>query len=63
MTSTRVTWVDGLMFVSTAEGSHGSFVLDAKSEAGGRDSGTLPMEALLSALGSCTGMDVISILM
>lgn len=62
MTNTRVTWVDGLQFVSTAEGSRGAFVLDSPSSEGGPAAGTSPVEALLSALGGCAGMDVISIL-
>ncbi|MCD4686103.1 MAG: OsmC family protein [Anaerolineae bacterium] len=37
--------------------------LDAvKAEVGGHNAGIAPMELLLTALGGCTGMDVISIL-
>ncbi|MBN1562771.1 MAG: OsmC family protein [Anaerolineae bacterium] len=36
--------------------------LDAKKEAGGHDAGISPMSLLLTSLGGCTAMDVISIL-
>jgi len=36
--------------------------MDASAEAGGEDSAARPVEVLLSALGGCTGMDVVSIL-
>ncbi len=62
VTSTHVTWVDGKSFVAVGESSRGTFVLDTKAESGGSDSGITPMEALLSALGGCMGMDTLSIL-
>ena len=43
-------------------GSGHSIVMDASPESGGRNAGVRPMEAMLSAVGGCTGMDVISIL-
>ena len=54
-------WMDGLKFVSTT-GSRQTLVLDASLEHGGNDQGARPMEAMLSALGSCTGMDLVTIL-
>ena len=38
------------------------FAIDASSENGGKDSGPRPKALMLSALGGCTGMDVVSIL-
>jgi len=54
-------WVQGLQFVASADSGH-AIVLDAYTDVGGSDSGTRPGELLLIALGSCTGIDVVSIL-
>ena len=54
-----VRWTSGLAFAATA-GSGGAITLDATHEHGG--GGPSPMEAVLVALGGCTGMDVVSIL-
>lgn len=51
----------GMAFVALAPSSH-SITLDTSPEFGGASSGLDPLELLLVALGSCTGMDVISIL-
>jgi putative redox protein len=55
-----VTWNSGLAFTAR-QGSH-SIPLDASREAGGLDSGASPKGLLLSGLGGCTGIDVVSIL-
>ncbi|MGI6379171.1 MAG: OsmC family protein [Anaerolineae bacterium] len=55
-------WTEGMQFVATAGGSNHAIVLDGNPEVGGADTGMRPMEALLCALGSCTAMDVISVL-
>lgn len=39
-----------------------SIDIDAKQEAGGNDQGFLPMELIANGIGSCTAIDVISIL-
>lgn len=54
-------WNDGLKFVATT-GSRHEVVLDASPEHGGGDNGGRPMEVLLTALGGCTGMDLVTIL-
>jgi len=54
-------WADGLEFTATA-GSGNKFILDASTDHGGANCGVRPMEALLSALGGCTGMDLVTIL-
>ena len=53
--------LDGMAFRATSGSGH-SMIMDAKPAAGGADRGPLPMEAVLEALGGCTGMDVIGIL-
>jgi putative redox protein len=54
-----VRWTSGMTF-DAGTGSGGHILLDASPESGGR--GPTPMEALLAALGGCTGIDVVSIL-
>jgi putative redox protein len=54
-------WVQGLQFVATGPSNH-SIVLDAATDVGGADTGSRPGELTLMALGSCTGIDVVSIL-
>lgn len=60
MADASVTWVQGEQFVASASGGH-SVVLDAP---GGREvwQGIKPTEMLLAALGGCSGIDVIDIL-
>lgn len=53
--------VKGLTFVGKAESNHW-MVMDGGKEFGGFEAGIKPMEAILVALGGCTGMDVVSIL-
>ena len=54
-------WVQGLQFVARGESGHG-LVLDGPVDAGGENTGSRPGELTLMALGSCTGIDVVSIL-
>ncbi|MFN7957181.1 MAG: OsmC family protein [Holophagaceae bacterium] len=55
-----VRWDSGLAFEVEQDGHR--FMLDASPEAGGRDLGPRPKALLLSGLGACTGIDVVSIL-
>jgi putative redox protein len=55
-----VTWNSGLAFTAR-QGNH-SIPLDASVDSGGQDSGASPKALLLSGLGGCTGIDVVSIL-
>ena len=57
----EVVWKNEMAFEVHA-GNKTSFMLDAAPESGGHGLGPRPLEALLGALGGCTGMDVISIL-
>jgi len=56
-----VTFDGGMKFVGRGESGHEVW-MDASAKAGGADKAARPIEVLLSALGGCTGMDVISIL-
>ncbi|WLT32535.1 OsmC family protein [Geothrix sp. PMB-07] len=61
MTATStVSWDSGLAFQAEQDGHR--FMLDASAEADGRNLGPRPKALLLSALGACTGIDVVSIL-
>jgi len=51
----------GMAFIGEGGSGH-AVVMDASTAAGGRGRGPTPVELLLSAIGGCTGMDVISIL-
>jgi len=59
--SATVKMVEGLQMVGYADSGHG-IVIDADPGDGGLGKGTKPMEMVLIALGSCSAMDVISIL-
>lgn len=61
MGEAKVTFVDGMQFVGSADSGH-AVVMDAHSSVGGSNTGLRPMDLLLIALGGCTGMDVVSIL-
>jgi putative redox protein len=57
----RATLETGMRFdVETGSGHH--VILDAAEHNGGQNSGPQPMEMLLVALASCSGMDIITIL-
>ncbi|MEN6368352.1 MAG: OsmC family protein [Thermotogota bacterium] len=57
---TVVDWAGGMRFVGKGASGH-EVVMDA-AEPLGANSAARPVEALLCALGGCTGMDVVSIL-
>ncbi len=49
--------------IFTGHSSNGFTIpLDAKMDVGGHDAGIAPMELMLTSLGGCTAMDVISVL-
>ncbi len=51
----------GMRFRGQGESGH-AVAMDASPKSGGADSAARPIEVFLSALGGCTGMDVVSIL-
>lgn len=55
-----VKWVSDMSF--TGEQNGHEITLDAGVDSGGKDGGPRPKTLMLTALGGCTGMDVISIL-
>jgi len=57
-----VKWIDGGMSFVAETGSGHAFVMDGAPEAGGRNMGPRPMEAVLSGTGACTAFDVVLIL-
>jgi putative redox protein len=57
----RVKWIEGAAFLGESGSGHG-IVLDGAPEAGGRNLGIRPMEALLIGLGACSAFDVVAIL-
>lgn len=59
--SSRVVLRDDMVFTGYS-GNGFSVPLDSNKAFGGHDAGISPMELMLTALGGCTGMDVISIL-
>lgn len=58
--ASTLTWDSGLAFAVDQDGHR--FLLDAGQESGGEDRGPRPKALLLSALGACSGIDVVSIL-
>lgn len=58
--ASTLTWDSGLAFAVDQDGHR--FLLDAGAESGGEDRGPRPKALLLSALGACSGIDVVSIL-
>ena len=59
--SSRVVLRDDMIFTGYSSNNI-SVSLDAAPAVGGHDSGFRPMELMLTSLGGCTGMDVISVL-
>lgn len=57
---TTLTFKSNLSFSVQARDHH--FVIDASPKAGGENLGPSPKEYLLSAIASCSGMDVVSLL-
>lgn len=60
MSKSILTW-QGKMAFDIAQDNH-HFMIDASPEFGGEDQGLRPKTLLLSALGGCSGMDIVSIL-
>ncbi|PID88200.1 MAG: osmotically inducible protein C [Bacteroidia bacterium] len=58
--STQTTWTEGMAFQWNIEGHKVN--IDAKEEFGGSGKGATPKPFMLSALGGCTGMDIVSML-
>lgn len=61
MGRTIVEYTGGMAFVGKVASGH-RVMMDAGESSGGSDTAARPVEVLLSSLGGCTGMDVVSIL-
>ena len=61
MGKTTVEYSGGMAFVGKVASGH-DVRMDAGESVGGTDSAPRPVEILLSSLGGCTGMDVVSLL-
>jgi len=61
MVEARVIYTEGLQFVGQASSGH-AIVIDGDAAHEGSDTGLRPTELLLIALGSCSGMGIVSIL-
>ncbi len=60
MDTVNVKWNENLSFTSEIDGH--KIEIDAKPENGGQDKGPRPKPLILTALGGCTGIDVVDIL-
>jgi putative redox protein len=61
MAEAKVVWTAGKQLVGECGSGH-ALVLDTSKEAGGRNTGPSPMEAVLVGLVGCTALDVVFIL-
>lgn len=61
MAQTIVEYAGGMAFVGRGSSGH-DVRMDAGENVGGADAAARPVETMLSSLGGCTGMDVISVL-
>lgn len=57
----RIKLVEGVSFLCESESGH-ALIIDGAPEAGGRNLGPRPMEAVLIGMGACTSFDVVHIL-
>ncbi|MCF6095287.1 OsmC family protein [Microaerobacter geothermalis] len=54
----EVNWNGNIQFEAKGGSGH-SIIMDAAPEVGGQDTGPRPMELVLSAVGGCTGIDIV----
>ena len=60
-TTTKVSWVDGALFVAEGGSGH-TLTMDGAPDIGGRNLASRPMEVVLMGMGGCTAIDVVSML-
>ena len=56
----RIKWIENVAFLGETESGH-TLVMDGAPEAGGRNLGPRPMEAVLIGTGACSAFDVMLI--
>src|SRR5216683_1837472 len=61
LTTARVSWVDGALFVAEGGSGH-TLTMDGAPDIGGRNLASRPMEVVLMGMGGCTAIDVVSML-
>lgn len=57
----RIKWVEGMSFLGESGSGH-TFLMDGAPEAGGRNFGVRPMEAVLMGTGGCAAFDIVLML-
>ena len=57
----RINWVEDMLYIGEAGSGH-AIAIDGPPDLGGKNLGPRPMELLLLGLGSCSAVDVVSIL-
>ena len=57
----KITWLDDVTFVGESGSGH-ALIMDGAPDAGGRNIGIRPMEAVLIGMGGCAAFDVVTIL-
>ncbi len=57
---TKTQWNGGMQFTGNIDGH--TFIMDTTAAGGGTNSGPSPKPFLLTALGGCTGMDIVPML-
>ena len=57
----KVTWLNDVTFVGESGSGH-ALIMDGAPDAGGRNIGIRPMEAVLIGMGGCAAFDVVTIL-
>ncbi|SFS84074.1 OsmC family protein [Marininema halotolerans] len=58
---TNLTWNGNMQFQAATPSGH-QMTMDAAEEVGGENQGPRPTEVLLSAVGACSGIDIVDIL-
>ncbi|MDA8084965.1 MAG: OsmC family protein [Nitrospiraceae bacterium] len=61
MPTAVIKYTNGMQFVGQSGTGH-AIVMDTDAEFGGANTGMRPMELLLVGVGSCSGMDIVSVL-
>ncbi|SHF10704.1 putative redox protein [Seinonella peptonophila] len=57
----EIKWNGNMQFETQTPSGH-AFILDTGTDLGGQETGPRPTEVLLSAVGTCSGIDVVDIL-
>jgi putative redox protein len=61
LTTAKISWVDGALFVAEGGSGH-TLTMDGAPDIGGRNLASRPMEVVLMGMGGCTAIDVVAML-